>query len=192
MPCSSGDDESVNAMIEQLENPTRDPAKSPLTQVQHQRLLLPLLPGSVALGFGLLTQFLVCLFALPPQGKWRLRWSVQAENANFLQKTLADKVQNFQILFTDEEGRSRVENLVDFGPLKIRAEAFCKPASADRTKVDIKRVIFVVGPLQIPFEVNRKRGPDDPVGYVDWLYLDESIRITRGSKGSLFIHTKDE
>jgi hypothetical protein len=28
-------------------------------------------------------------------------------------------------------------------------------------------------------------------GYVDWLYLDEGLRITRGSKGSLFVHVKD-
>lgn len=29
-------------------------------------------------------------------------------------------------------------------------------------------------------------------GYVDWLYLDEGLRITRGSKGSLFVHVKDD
>jgi hypothetical protein len=28
-------------------------------------------------------------------------------------------------------------------------------------------------------------------GYVDWLYLDEGLRVTRGSKGSLFVHAKD-
>ena len=41
-------------------------------------------------------------------------------------------------------------------------------------------------------QVNKNRKPDDPMGYVDWLYLDNNIRITRGSKGSLFIHTKEE
>jgi hypothetical protein len=29
-------------------------------------------------------------------------------------------------------------------------------------------------------------------GYVDWLYLDETVRITRGSKGSVFIHLKQQ
>ena len=27
-------------------------------------------------------------------------------------------------------------------------------------------------------------------GYTDWLYLDEELRISRGNKGSLFIHTR--
>jgi hypothetical protein len=31
----------------------------------------------------------------------------------------------------------------------------------------------------------------DADGYVDWLYLDDTIRITRGNKGSLFFHIRD-
>jgi PAP_fibrillin len=31
----------------------------------------------------------------------------------------------------------------------------------------------------------------EKVGYVDWLYLDEDLRITRGNKGSVFIHTRE-
>ena len=27
-------------------------------------------------------------------------------------------------------------------------------------------------------------------GYIDWLYLDEGLRVTRGNKGSYFIHTR--
>ena len=27
-------------------------------------------------------------------------------------------------------------------------------------------------------------------GYVDWLYLDDDLRITRGSAGSLFVHVR--
>ncbi len=30
-----------------------------------------------------------------------------------------------------------------------------------------------------------------PCRFVDWLYLDEDFRITRGSKGSLFVHTRE-
>jgi hypothetical protein len=29
-------------------------------------------------------------------------------------------------------------------------------------------------------------------GYVDWLYLDDTLRVTRGSKGSLFVHVRDD
>ena len=34
-------------------------------------------------------------------------------------------------------------------------------------------------------------GSGPATGYVDWLYLDEELRVTRGSKGSLFIHKKE-
>lgn len=27
-------------------------------------------------------------------------------------------------------------------------------------------------------------------GYIEWLYLDEDLRITKGNKGSYFIHTR--
>ena len=32
----------------------------------------------------------------------------------------------------------------------------------------------------------------DGRGFVDWLYLDEDFRITRGNKGSVFVHTREE
>ncbi len=28
-------------------------------------------------------------------------------------------------------------------------------------------------------------------GYVDWLYLDSRLRVTRGNKGSVFVHTRE-
>ncbi len=31
----------------------------------------------------------------------------------------------------------------------------------------------------------------DTPGFIDWLYLDEDLRISRGSKGSLFIHRRE-
>jgi len=155
---AAGDDNAVKEMIEEIENPTKSPATSALTE-----------------------------------GTWRLLWSEQADNANFLQKNLAGKVKTFQTLYTDDNGKSRVQNLVDLGFLKIKADAFCEPSSSNRTSVDIREVVFeIAGLLQIPVKVNKSRKHDDPVGYLDWLYLDNDIRITRGSKGSLFIHTRED
>ena len=37
----------------------------------------------------------------------------------------------------------------------------------------------------------RKKNKEDNVGFVDWLFLDADVRVTRGSKGSLFVHTRD-
>jgi len=125
------------------------------------------------------------------QEKWRLRWSVQADNANPLQKALANQVKNYQIIYTDESGGSRVENLVMLAPfLKVRANAACEPGSAERTLIDINSVIIEAGPFRKEFPVNREREVGER-GFLDWLYLDQHIRITRGSKGSLFIHTRE-
>ena len=30
----------------------------------------------------------------------------------------------------------------------------------------------------------------DGDGYVDWLYLDDNLRVTRGNKGSTFVHVR--
>ena len=43
---------------------------------------------------------------------------------------------------------------------------------------------------RLPFKLPRNE--DRPPGYVDWLYLDDNLRITQGSKGSLFVHTREE
>lgn len=50
--------------------------------------------------------------------------------------------------------------------------------------------ILVCGVCRIPLP-RGKRSPDQKPAYVDWLYLDDDLRITRGSQGSLFIHTKN-
>lgn len=34
--------------------------------------------------------------------------------------------------------------------------------------------------------------PVKGTGYVEWLYLSDAVRVTRGSKGSLFVHTREE
>lgn len=48
-------------------------------------------------------------------------------------------------------------------------------------------VTLEVGPLAVPLPIKT-----DGRGFVEWLYLDEGLRITRGNKGSVFIHTRDE
>jgi hypothetical protein len=45
--------------------------------------------------------------------------------------------------------------------------------------------VRVAGPLKVPLGIKG-------TGYVDWLYLDDSLRVTRGSKGSLFVHVRDD
>ncbi len=53
--------------------------------------------------------------------------------------------------------------------------------------VPLVAVTLELGPLALPLPIKT-----DGRGFVEWLYLDEGLRITRGNKGSVFIHTRDE
>jgi hypothetical protein len=118
-------------------------------------------------------------------GAWRLVWTKQGATANPLQRRLAGSVRNWQIISDDG---SRLENRVEIIPglLRVRALAECAPDSPTRTGVAINEVRIELGPLVVPLPVAR-----DARGFVDWLYLDEGMRVTRGSKGSLFVHVRD-
>ena len=48
------------------------------------------------------------------------------------------------------------------------------------------QVVLELGPLRIPIPVRA-----DGRGFVEWLYLDSDFRITKGNKGSVFIHTRE-
>eukprot|EP00245_Coleochaete_scutata_P005884 TRINITY_DN19859_c0_g1_i1.p1 TRINITY_DN19859_c0_g1~~TRINITY_DN19859_c0_g1_i1.p1 ORF type:complete len:431 (-),score=75.34 TRINITY_DN19859_c0_g1_i1:392-1684(-) len=116
-------------------------------------------------------------------GKWRLIWSSQASDANPLQK-LGTRVTNFQLIDAET---SRLENLVEVagGFLKLRAGASTKTASDIRTDVNIDGGVLEIGALSIPLKFLVGQG------YVEQLYLDDKVRISRGNKGSLFIHVRD-
>jgi hypothetical protein len=117
-------------------------------------------------------------------GAWKLIWTKQGSTANPLQQALAGSVRNWQLISADG---SKLENRVELLPgVRVRALADAEPDSDTRTGVDISEVIIEIGPLKLPLPIKQ-----DARGYIDWLYLDENMRITRGSKGSLFVHTRD-
>lgn len=69
---------------------------------------------------------------------------------------------------------------------QVRAQATCAAISDTRTDVTINGAgLRVAGPLKVPLGVKG-------TGFVDWLYLDDGLRVTRGSKGSLFVHVRDD
>ncbi|KAL2651592.1 hypothetical protein R1flu_019720 [Riccia fluitans] len=113
-------------------------------------------------------------------GQWRLLWSSQAENANWIQKASAN-LNNWQIYYDDE----KLENLVEFLPgVKLRAGASVLPTSKERQDVNIKGASLELGPLRLPVNITGE-------GYVDILYLDSKLKISRGNRGSLFVHTRE-
>jgi PAP_fibrillin len=117
-------------------------------------------------------------------GNWKLLWTKQGSTANPLQKVLASSVRNWQIISSDG---TKLENRVELLPgVRVRAMADSEPDSGSRTGVEINEVIIEVGGLKLPLPVKQ-----DARGYIDWLYLDENMRITQGSKGSVFVHVRD-
>lgn len=75
-----------------------------------------------------------------------------------------------------------------------QADATCEAASDTRTSIVFTKVAITLGPFTFPLpqrETSKTKTGTLP-GYIDWLYLDENIRITRGSKGSLFVHKRDK
>lgn len=115
-------------------------------------------------------------------GRWRLVWTSQSSNASALQKFSVNFTRNWQVL---EKQPPRLENVVEFLPgVRLRAEADCVTSSNVRTNVAINSGQLELGPLKIPLGIKGE-------GYVEQLYLDNKLRISRGDKGSLFVHVRD-
>ena len=118
-------------------------------------------------------------------GAWRLIWTKQGATANPLQRRLANSVRNWQLISSDG---AKLENRVEILPgIRVRAIAESEAQSGTRSAVVINDVIVEIGPLKLPLPITK-----DARGYIDWLYLDEGLRITQGNKGSVFIHVRDE
>lgn len=79
---------------------------------------------------------------------------IQAQDANYLQKALAGKVNNFQVISQDEGGQGQVLNLVQLGPLlSIQAGGSCRPEGATRTRVKLDDIRAQLGPLRYAYEL---------------------------------------
>lgn len=108
----------------------------------------------------------------------------QGENAPALQKMFIN-FKGWQII-TEE----RVENLVSIVPglLKLRLKGRIRPLSDTRTEVIRDDVAFEIPGRRFPLEISSDR---EEINYVEWLYLDDDLRITTGSRGSYFIHVRE-
>ncbi|KAG2500058.1 hypothetical protein HYH03_002335 [Edaphochlamys debaryana] len=118
-------------------------------------------------------------------GTWRLVWSQQAAGAGALQKWGTKQAESYQVI----EASGAAANIVKLGSLgELRAPAETSPASDTRTNVSITGAGLFLGPVRLPLPAGPPKGTGP--GYIDWLYLDEEMRISRGNKGSLFIHRR--
>lgn len=116
-------------------------------------------------------------------GKWRLIWSSQASDANRLQQLSAGIASNWQVI---QQEIQRLENVVEILPgLRLRAGADTKVVSPTRTEVQINSATVEIGGLKVPLNIKGE-------GWIEQLYLDDTLRISRGNKGSTFVHVREE
>lgn len=115
-------------------------------------------------------------------GKWRLVWSSQAVDANWLQKSTSC-FPSWQIV---EAETGRLQNVVEFLPgLRVRALARSEASSKQKRDVNIEGAALEFGSVRLPLKFTAS-------GFTEVLYLDNKIRITRGNKGSKFVHVRDD
>eukprot|EP01026_Neomeris_dumetosa_P078327 TRINITY_DN8468_c0_g1_i2.p1 TRINITY_DN8468_c0_g1~~TRINITY_DN8468_c0_g1_i2.p1 ORF type:complete len:429 (-),score=38.15 TRINITY_DN8468_c0_g1_i2:235-1521(-) len=128
---------------------------------------------------------------LRSQGKWRLIWSQQSSTATSIQRILSNQVDNFQIV-EGTIGRGKIQNLVNIFPVfKFRLDADCEYVSKNRVQLRLNFLRIELFGLNINLRQGGG-GKEDDTGYLDVLYLDNDIRVSRGSKGSLFVHVREE
>lgn len=67
--------------------------------------------------------------------------------------------------------------------------AACEAQSGTKTGVRITTatIKFVGQNIDLPGVVKTA----DPDGFLEWMYLDENVRISRGNKGGTFVHTRE-
>jgi len=120
-------------------------------------------------------------------GDWALIFSRNADGSPALQKLSRTKpggtFANFEV------SESKFENLVQFldGQVRLSATVAYKPTSTmpARISCDIVDAQLCLGGLPaLPLPL-RAQG-----GWLDFLYLDEDMRITRGNAGGVFVHVR--
>jgi hypothetical protein len=73
----------------------------------------------------------------------------------------------------------------------VSARAPVKAVSETRVEVAISTIdVSLFGATLRTIEMTPK--PGRGAGYVDQLFLDDDIRISRGNKGSLFVHLREK
>merc|ERR1711977_68374 len=125
------------------------------------------------------------------EGEWKLKWTSQGETASGIQK-FATGFDNFQVISRSgcaccsPRPLNRLENVAKFLPfLILRAQALISQDEEEESKfnVNITGASLNIGSLRIPAPIKGQ-------GWLEVLYVDEDIRVSKGSKGSLFVHTR--
>ncbi|KAH7653609.1 Plastid lipid-associated protein/fibrillin conserved domain-containing protein [Dioscorea alata] len=114
------------------------------------------------------------------EGEWQLLWASQLEDESW-SSIIANGLKGFQIV---KKG-GQLENQVDVFPsvkLQAMGNLIKEPENSSYSGI-IHNGAVSVGSLKFPLNIHNKFN-------MDLLYIDEKIRITRGSNEILFVHLR--
>mmetsp|Transcript_16616 Transcript_16616/g.34091 ORF Transcript_16616/g.34091 Transcript_16616/m.34091 type:complete len:238 (+) Transcript_16616:13-726(+) len=125
-------------------------------------------------------------------GEWALIYEINAEGSPTLQKfsqnfeSVGGSFANFDVSKNEFYniaklfgGNGELQATVEFGEVSN--------ADSSRISCDIVDASLQLGPLPpLPLPLRAKGG------WLDFLYLDQDLRITRGNRGGLFIHVRPD
>jgi hypothetical protein len=101
---------------------------------------------------------------------------IRSSQAIDLKKSQVRNVVSFAIPSIGQSRKATLTVTVDF-----------KPNEPDKRKVDVKFRACRVAVTSSPVNINIPLGIVGPTGWLRTGYIDETMRITRGHKGSIFI-----
>jgi len=133
-------------------------------------------------------------------GDWRLVWQQNTKSATNSQKAAASLPQ-YSNFITDEKGKKVFRNIVQLSKKRLSVVADVEyDAPSPENESPGNRLLSTIGdssfqaklgqrfgwkPLRIPLPIKGK-------GWLDVTYLSDNMRITRGNRGSVFVHLRPE
>lgn len=121
------------------------------------------------------------------KGDWVLIFTRNADGAPVTQKITRTKPGNTFANFCRD---GEFDNIVNFwkgrGKLSATVTYSADTAQPERISCDITDASVRIGPLKVPLPLRAKGG------WLDFLYLDDHMRVTRGNKGGTFVHIRPQ
>ena len=134
------------------------------------------------------------------QGPWRLKYQLDGKKAQRSQKMLAPDKTGFPAdsdFITDDKGRKVFRNIARLSKKRVAVVA---DVAYEVSEGIPNRLLSDIVAASIQIQVGKRFGlpilriplPLKGLGWLDVMYLDDKLRVTRGNRGGLFVHVRPE
>ena len=133
-------------------------------------------------------------------GPWRLKYQLDGKTAQRSQKLLAPDKTGFPAdsdFITDDKGRKVFRNVARLSKKRVAVVA---DVTYEVSEGIPNRLLSDIVAASIQIQVGKRFGiptlriplPLKGLGWLDVMYLDDKLRVTRGNRGGLFVHVRPE